>query len=228
MWLDILVLRLMNQGKPGACKVWFILDELATLHKLPQLKTAIRENRKSNNPLMLLFQGRSQIEGIYGRQAEAMFSQPAIKIFLGTSEPHASQWISDTIGCVEKERLRESRTDGQMPQQRQSRTYQIEREVTPLVMKEEISGLPKGHGFLKYRSLVVRFSFPFINLPRNHPDFILRKARSESTEPPPQFTDAPQPPMPTDSMSAKQRKTDTEKGDDQINDGQQQTKPFWK
>ncbi len=228
MWLDILVLRLMNQGKPGACKVWFILDELATLHKLPQLKTAIRENRKSNNPLMLLFQGRSQIEDIYGRPAEEMFSQPKIRIFLGTSEPHASQWISDTIGCVERERLRESRTDGQMPQQRQSRTYQIEQVVTPLVMKEEISGLPKGHGFLLHRNLVVRFSFPFIHLPKKHPDFILRKPKSESTEPPPQDTDAPQPPMPTDSMSARQPKPEPEKQDAQPNDGQQQTKPFWK
>jgi RHS repeat-associated protein len=32
MWLDMLVLRMMNQGKPGVRPVWFILDELQSLH----------------------------------------------------------------------------------------------------------------------------------------------------------------------------------------------------
>ena len=52
---------------------------------------------------MLCFQGRSQLEAIYGHQAEAMFSQPATKIFLKTSEPRAARWISDTLGEVEIE-----------------------------------------------------------------------------------------------------------------------------
>jgi len=177
MWLDMLILRLMNQGQPGPRPVWFLLDELATLHKLPQLGTALTENRRSNNPVVLCFQGRSQIQALYGHQAEAMFSQPATKIFLGTSEPNAAQWISDTIGNVEMERLVESRTDSQMPPYRESRTCHVEREVTPLVMKEEIAGLAKGHGFLKCGNLVVQISFPYIGLPKNYPDFILRQPK---------------------------------------------------
>src|SRR5256885_7845136 len=62
LWLDMLVLRLMNQGRMSSRPVWFILDELATLQRLPQLHTAITENRKSNNPVVLGFQGRSQLE----------------------------------------------------------------------------------------------------------------------------------------------------------------------
>jgi hypothetical protein len=174
MWLDMMVLRLMNQGRRGPRPVWFVLDELSSLHRLPQLQTAITENRKAGNPVVLCFQGRSQLEAIYGHAAEAMFSQPATKIFLKTSEPRAAQWISDTIGEVEIERLRESRTHGQMPQQRESRSYLLERETRPLVMKEEITGLPKGHGFFKCGNLVVRISFPYIHLPKKRPDFIER------------------------------------------------------
>ena len=82
-------------GQSRECaKVWFVLDELATLQRLPQLHTAITENRKSNNPVVLGFQGRSQLEMLYGHEAEAMLSQPATKIFLRTSEPHAAKWIS--------------------------------------------------------------------------------------------------------------------------------------
>ena len=112
LWLDTLVLRLMNQGQPRPRPTWFVLDELASLQRLPQLHTAITENRKSNNPVVLGFQGRSQLETRYGHDAEAMLSQPATKIFLRTSEPHAAKWIADTIGDVEIERLRESRSNG--------------------------------------------------------------------------------------------------------------------
>ena len=69
LWLDMLVLRLMNQGRTSPRPVWFILDELATLQRLPQLHTAITENRKSNNPVVLGFQGRSQLEVRYGHEA---------------------------------------------------------------------------------------------------------------------------------------------------------------
>jgi type IV secretory pathway TraG/TraD family ATPase VirD4 len=107
LWLDTLVLRLMNQGDPARRHAWFVLDELASLQKLPQLHTALTENRKSGNPLVIGFQGRSQLETRYGHEAETMLSQPATKIFLHTSEPRAAKWISETIGEVEMERMKE-------------------------------------------------------------------------------------------------------------------------
>ena len=107
LWLDLLVLRLMNEGASTGAKTWFVLDELASLQRLPQLTTAITESRKSNNPMVLGFQGKAQVEALYGHIAEAMLSQPATKIFFKTSEPHASEWISKSIGEVEVERFRE-------------------------------------------------------------------------------------------------------------------------
>lgn len=189
LWLDTLVLRLMNQGtanqgQTSPRKVWFVLDELASLQRLPQLHTAITENRKSNNPVLLGFQGRSQLETRYGHEAEAMLSQPATKIFLRTSECRAAEWISKTIGEVEIERLRESRSSGQMGQQRNSKSYNLERQVEPLVMASEISGLADLHGYLKKGNLVVRMNFPFIELPSKHPKYIERPMKKQAEEPP--------------------------------------------
>ena len=133
-----------------------MLDELASLQRLPQLHTAITENRKSNNPVVLGFQGRSQLETRYGHDAEAMLSQPATKIFLRTSEPHAAKWIADTIGDIEIERLRESRSHGRGDQQ----SYGLERQVEPLVMASEITGLRRLRGYLKLGNLVVRLQLP--------------------------------------------------------------------
>jgi type IV secretory pathway TraG/TraD family ATPase VirD4 len=173
LWLDLLVLRLMNQGQPRPHPTWFVLDELASLQRLPQLHTAITENRKSNNPVVLGFQGRSQLETRYGHDAEAMLSQPATKIFLRTSEPRAAKWISDTLGDIEIERLRESRSQGSIGRQQ----YGLERQVEPLVMASEITGLSALRGWLKVGNLVVRMTFPFIDRPKRVPALLERPAR---------------------------------------------------
>jgi type IV secretory pathway TraG/TraD family ATPase VirD4 len=174
LWLDTLVLRLMNPEHANRRSVWLILDELASLQKLPQLHTAITENRKSNNPVVLGFQGRSQLETRYGHEAEAMLSQPATKIFLRTSEPRAAKWISETIGEIEIERLRESRSTAHNPKYSTSKSYNLDRQVEPLVMASEITGLEPLNGFLKNGNLVVRMSFPYIELPEKQPKFIER------------------------------------------------------
>lgn len=170
LWIDLLVLRLLNEPDPGQKPVWFVIDELASLQRLPQLHTAITENRKSQNPVILGFQGRSQIEARYGEDAEAMLSQPATKIFLRTTEPRAAKWVSEAIGEVEIERLRETHYDGS----RAGRNFALDRQTEPLVLPSEVSGLDDLRGFLKYGNHVARFSFPFLALEEKHPAFIER------------------------------------------------------
>jgi len=182
LWLDLLVLRLMNEGDTGLRKTWFVLDELATLQRLPQLTTAVTENRKSNNPMVLGFQGKAQVEALYGHVAEAMLSQPATKIFLKTSEPYASEWISKAIGEVEVERFRESRTKGLFPRGRQTEQRDITRE--PLVMASEVAGLDPLHGFLKHGNLVVQMRFPYIELPNREQKFVERLIQKVPLEAP--------------------------------------------
>lgn len=182
LWLDLLVLRLMNEGGNGARKTWFVLDEVATLQRLPQLTTAITESRKSNCPMVLGFQGKAQVETLYGHIAEAMLSQPATKIFFKTSEPHASEWISKSIGEIEVERFRESRTRGVFPHSRENEQREITRE--PLVMASEIGGLEPLHGYLKHGNLVVRMRMPYLKLDEPAEKFIERKMTTPATATP--------------------------------------------
>jgi len=170
LWIDLLVLRLLNEPKESQHPVWFMLDELASLQRLPQLHTAITEARKSKNPLVLGFQGKAQLEVIYGHIAEVMLSQPATKIFLRTTEPKAAEWVSNAIGKVEIERLRETHFTGT----RQGNNFNIERQVEPLVLDSEISGLPDKHAFLKLGNVVARFSFAYNDIPATQPAFVPR------------------------------------------------------
>ena len=132
---------------PDQHPVWFVIDELASLQRLPQLHTAITENRKSQNPVILGFQGRSQMEARYGQDAEAMLSQPATKIFLRTTEPRAAKWVSEAIGEVEIERMRETHYDGS----RTGRNFALDRQTEPLVLPSEISGLDDLQGLPEVR-----------------------------------------------------------------------------
>src|SRR5579885_686662 len=186
-WLDLFVLRMMGYCEDQTAKpVWFVLDELASLNKLPQLHTAVTENRRYENPVVVGFQGRSQLEKRYGQDAEAMLSQPATKLFFKTTEPRAAKWISDAIGEIEIERLKESRS---MRLFGSRKSYAMEIATKPLVMASEISGLEPLHGFLKQENRVVPVHFQFAKKHGRQPEFIERKlpqiaARPSPTTPP--------------------------------------------
>jgi len=172
LWIDLLVMRLLTAPQPGQKPVWFVIDELASLQKLPQLHTAITENRKSKNPLVLGFQGKAQLEVIYGHLAEVMLSQPATKIFMKTAEPKAAEWISEAIGKVEIERLKETKFDGS----RSGKNFTVERQIEPLVMGSEITGLDDRHAYLKLGNAVARFAFDYMDLPTPTPGFLPRRS----------------------------------------------------
>jgi hypothetical protein len=171
LWIDWLVLRLLNEPTEAQKRVWFVIDELASLQKLPQLHTAITEARKSRNPVVLGFQGKAQLEYLYGHLAEVMLSQPATSVWLTTKEPKAGQWVSEFIGKVEVERLRETHFDGT----RSGRNFALDRQVEPLVLESEISGLADLHAYMKYQNYVTRFSFPYFDMPVVANGFELRE-----------------------------------------------------
>ena len=160
VWIDMLVLRLLNEPKAGQKRVWFVLDELASLQRLPQFHTALTENRKSNNPIIMGFQGKAQLEVIYGHLAEVMLSQPSTSIYLKTKEPKAGEWVSQGIGKVEIERMKETRFDGS----RSGKNFTLDRQIEPVVLESEISGLPDLHAFMKYENYVTGFSFPYLDI----------------------------------------------------------------
>jgi len=171
VWLDLFILRMMGHC-PDAQPVWFVLDELASLNKLPQLHTAVTENRKYGNPVVLGFQGRSQIEKRYGQDAEAMLSQPATKVFFRTSEPRAAKWISEAIGEIEVERLKESRSMGLL---RSKKSYVMEIATKPLVMASEIAGLDSHRAYIKQENRVVPVRFRLAKKRKKQPELFERK-----------------------------------------------------
>ena len=158
LWLDMLILKLQaNQRKPNQQRVWMILDELASLNALPQLHTALTKQRKSDNPIVLGFQGMSQLDALYGKKAETILSQAFTNIVLRTREPRAAKHLSELIGKAQLERIRESKPARWF--QRRHRTYSTERVVDPVVMESEIQGLEDLTGYFVQQDKVVAIRF---------------------------------------------------------------------
>ena len=197
LWIDLLVMRLLSKPQPNQRQVWFVIDELASLQRLPQLHTAVTENRKSKNPLVLGFQGKSQLEVIYGHLAEVMLSQPATKIFLRTTEPKAAEWVSNAIGKVEIERVKETKFDGT----RSGKNFTLDRQIEPLVMDSEIEGLTDRHAYLKLGNNVVRFSFDYLDVPHHAPEFIPRNLAEDELSYDPKTLEKKRPQAGTETKS---------------------------
>lgn len=69
-----------------------------------------------------------------------------------TAEPKAAEWISEAIGKVEIERLKETKFDGS----RSGKNFTVDRQIEPLVMGSEIGGLDDRHAYLKLGNHVFR------------------------------------------------------------------------
>jgi Type IV secretion-system coupling protein DNA-binding domain len=162
---------LTAQTEKPCAPVWVIVDEVASLEVLPNLPLALAESRKSNTRLVLGLQGRSQIEMRYGREAEAMLSQPRTKVFLRTSEPRGADWISKCIGEVEMEHLREGRTSGDWGFY-YSRNASLDSRIEAAILTSEISNLEDLQGYFQTPGYTLKLRFPYTPAINNQPAFI--------------------------------------------------------
>ncbi len=174
LWLDTLIMDLLSQGaRPDLPPVLMALDEMQTLQRLPQLMPLVTEGRKSLRVLMG-FQGRSQLKGLYGETAEAIFSAAYTRFFMRTTEDEASKWVSNEIGDVEIERINESRPAH--ARAKGSHSYSTQKVIEKLLLPSEFHGLPDREGYLKYGNNVVKIKLPIMETIVNAPGLIPRKS----------------------------------------------------
>jgi hypothetical protein len=87
----------------------------------------------------------------------------------------AKMRISNAIGKVEIERMKETHFDGS----RSGKNFSLDRQVEPLVMDSEISGLENRHAFLKLGNNVARFHFEYMDVPQTTPGFVPRRVEDD-------------------------------------------------
>lgn len=149
-WVDITINALMVLPENQQRRLWFIIDELTALQRLPRLQAGLAEGRKYGGCLLVGFQSKPQLEEIYGRNtAEAMLDLFNTKIFFRCTEPSTQQWISKVLGDKEEAESTETISYG-AHSMRDGVSLNRQTRQKALIMPTELSQLKDLECYLKY------------------------------------------------------------------------------
>ena len=113
MWLSIASFSLLSLEENDDRRLWFICDELPSLHKLPQLAETIAEVRKFGGCFILGMQSFAQLQKIYGPAAAAeIFDLLNTRFFFRSSSAEMAQRVSNELGHEEVEQRHDSYSYG--------------------------------------------------------------------------------------------------------------------
>ena len=103
----------MNTESDPKRRLWFILDEIAALQKLPSLGTGVAEIRKNGGCFLLGTQSIQQLQSLYGRdKASGYLDLFNTRVFFRSNDHETLQWISKNIGKSQIEETNESLSYG--------------------------------------------------------------------------------------------------------------------
>lgn len=148
-WVDIAINALMVLPEDYTRRLWFIIDELVALQKLPSLQIGLAEGRKYGGCFLVGFQSKPQLEEIYGRQgAESMLDLFNTKVFFRCTEPSTQNWISKVLGDKEEIEPQENISYG-ANSMRDGVSLSHHTRQKPLVMPTELSLLQDLECYVK-------------------------------------------------------------------------------
>lgn len=114
MWLAQASLTLLSLEPDRNRRIWFICDELPTLHKLPHLGETIAEVRKFGGCFLLGMQSFSQLTQIYGQSggAKAIFDLLNTRFFFRSPSSDMARLAASELGEEDIEESRENYSYG--------------------------------------------------------------------------------------------------------------------
>ena len=113
MWLSMASINLLSLEPNPQRRIWVIIDELPTLHKLPQLGETIAEVRKFGGCFVLGMQSLSQLQNIYGRDgAGEIFDLLNTRFYFRSPSSEMARLVSNELGHQEIEQSNENYSYG--------------------------------------------------------------------------------------------------------------------
>lgn len=100
--LELAASYLVEQGINEQRRIWFVIDELASLGRLNSLSTLLAESRKYGGCVIAATQSLNQIFDKYGHYAgSTLFDQFATKFMFRSTDPSTARLITDIFGNIE-------------------------------------------------------------------------------------------------------------------------------
>lgn len=148
LWCDVAATEILSLPETRTTKVFCILDEVASLQRLPALSGLLERGRKHGASVILGLQAIPQLRDAYGHDAAAaLVAQPQTWLVLRSVEPDTARWLEGALGTSEVVESATSVTIGADA----SRTVSLmDRPARrPLALASEVASLPDFEGFLR-------------------------------------------------------------------------------
>lgn len=113
LWLG-LAMQGIQSLKPNTNKrIWLIMDELASLHRLEMLSDTLADIRKFGGCIAVGIQSISQLEFLYGNhESHAIADLLNTSIYFRSPKSRVASWVSEDLGPQIIEEVRESQSYG--------------------------------------------------------------------------------------------------------------------
>jgi type IV conjugative transfer system coupling protein TraD len=148
-WVDIFASSILSLPEDRDRRIWLIIDELPSLHKLKSLDRILAESRKYGCCVILGYQSYSKIQAIYGdKGAQTLSDSTATKIFYRSNDYQNANHASVQLGKEEAKVTNENLSIGAHAGRDSISISENERE-RQLILPTEILNLENLQGYYR-------------------------------------------------------------------------------
>ena len=148
-WFSIAMRSLLLLEPDLKRRIWFIIDELPSLHRLKDLECFLSESRKYGGCALLAIQSPSQLEAIYGKDVtRTILGNCGTKIIFSEQDPEIATKISKAFGEREIKEYQKGLSYG-ANDVRDGVNLTLQTRQQPLIPATAIQFLKKNEAFVR-------------------------------------------------------------------------------
>lgn len=148
--IEVAANALMTGPERRDPSLWFFLDEVPSLNRLPFLPTKLAEIRQFGGAFVLGYQVYSQLEDLYGdKAAQSISGTLNNRIVFNTPDARTARLFSDSLGLSDIIEHRETISFG-ADVTRDGNTLNAQRVERPIVTASEIQSLPQFKAYIRF------------------------------------------------------------------------------
>lgn len=150
LWLDTAMNTLMTLERTQDLRMWFLIDELGALHRLPALEKGLQTARNFGGAIVTGVHAFAKLKEVYGENmAMTLSSLARTKLILATADRETATWCSDFIGHRQVRDMEEGFSYG-YNNARDAVSLTPRRQVEPLLLPDQFMNLPRLSAYIKF------------------------------------------------------------------------------
>ena len=149
-WANIAIKGMLDRPHSGENeKMWFVMDELPAMQKIPSLAMVLAQGRKYGACMVAGIQNIAQLERIYGRSSsQELLDLFRTKFFFAVGDNTIAEYASKSLGEIEIDETKESLSYGSNTM-RDGVNINSAIRIKRLVLPDEIKNLEPNSCFVK-------------------------------------------------------------------------------